>query len=139
MRHTTRGALCALLALGVAACEGNNLFPETPLSPTGGESAGTIAGQVTANGAGIPGAGVVVANGPTAATDAAGQFRITGVREGSYRVSLQVPAGFVLVAGDSATQTAVVTGGRSTNLSWRLQTSIGGGGAGTGTGTGTGT
>lgn len=137
--HVHGAALLAALVLAAAGCAGGNAFPDEPLGVpgTGGAAAtGSISGQVTADGAGFGGASVAIANGPSTTTDATGQFRFTGISNGSYRVSILVPVGYVLATGDSATVTATVAGGRAAVVNWRLQTTVGGGGGGTGGTTG---
>lgn len=141
MQKNSLGAVSLLAVLALAgACAGPNGFPTEPFAATGtgGNATGSISGQVTANGTGFAGAAVAIANGPSTTTDATGQFRFTGLATGSYRLSVLVPAGYVLAPGDSSTVTATVARGQTSVVNWRLQTSVGGtGGTGTGAGTGT--
>jgi hypothetical protein len=118
LRHA---ALAAGLALAAAGCAGENAFGDTPFGVGQAAIAGTIRGQVTANGVGVGNATVSVANGPSATTDGTGEFRIPGLAGGRYTLSLQVPPGFNLAPGQQTTQTVELGAGRSATVTWRLQ------------------
>lgn len=121
--------LLAGLLVGMAGCDGTNLFSNEPLGAgeESGVSAGTLRGRVTSGGAGVGGATVVVANGPSATTDATGEYRIAGLASGRYAVSLQVPTGFVLAPGEQATRSTTVGGGQVAVASWTLTPAAGAG------------
>ena len=125
MRRTRIGAAALLAGAMLAGCEGLNRFPDDPLGQ-GDTDLGSIRGTVTAAGQGVQGAEVSVANGPSAFTDAAGQYRIFALAPGVYRVTLGVPPGFRLAAGDSATRTATVVAGSPVVVNWQILTTVGG-------------
>lgn len=108
------------VTLGGAGCVGENAFADNPLGVGGAALTGSVAGQVIANGVGVGNATVIVAGGPSATTDGNGEYRVTGLATGRYTLSLQVPSGFELAAGEQATRTAEVGGGRVAVVSWRL-------------------
>lgn len=125
MRRTRIGAVALLAGVALAACEGINRFPDEPLGQ-GDTRLGSIRGLVTAEGLGVQGAEVSVANGPTAFTDAAGQYRILALAPGTYSVTLGLPPGFRLTVGDSATRTARVVSGSPVFINWQVLTTVGG-------------
>lgn len=118
------GASLLLSATLLAGCDGNNLFPTDPVG-TGGDRLGAVRGQVTADGAGVPGAVVSLQGGGSDSTDAAGQYRIGALSPGAYRVLLQVPPGFGLAPGDSAARTASVAAGQTVVVNWQLLEAVG--------------
>ncbi len=121
LKHLKPAFLLLALTLGGSACAGENAFGDTPFGVGNAVRAGTIRGQVTANGTGVGNATVSVANGPSATTDGNGEFRIAGLAGGRYTLSLQVPPGFNLAPGQQATQTVELGAGRSATVTWRLQ------------------
>ncbi|HEV2149771.1 MAG TPA: carboxypeptidase-like regulatory domain-containing protein [Longimicrobiaceae bacterium] len=124
MRRTSLGVAALVGGALLAGCEGRNEFPDQPLA-TGEGRLGSIVGQVTAAGAAVRGAEVSVANGPSAFTDAAGQYRIVGLSRGVYAVTLGAPPGFAFAVGDSATRVANVVPGNPVILNWQLVTGVG--------------
>jgi hypothetical protein len=127
MRRTNLGVAALIGGALLAGCEGSNQFPDEPLG-TGGGRQGSIAGQVTAGGSAVVGAEVSVGTGSVVRTDAAGQYRIDGLQQGTYRVLLLAPPGFGFAPGDSAARRATVVGGQTVIVSWQLLQSVGAGG-----------
>jgi len=125
MQKAHTGITLLLAGALLAGCEGNNLFPTDPIG-AGGGGPGSVGGQVTAGGAGVAGAVVSVAGGAADSTDASGRYSIEGLGQGAYRVSLQVPVGFALAAGDSAARTVAVAQGQDVTVNWQLLASTGG-------------
>lgn len=122
MMHSRFRSLFLVLGilLGLTACEGANLFTDQPL---GLDDAllGSVRGQVTAAGIGVGGVTVIVVDGPRVVTDSNGQFRVPGLPRGRYILSVQVPPGFDLAAGEELTRTVEVGNNRIAVVSWRLQ------------------
>lgn len=117
--------LLAGLALGGAACDDGNAFPDEPVGPGGSTDTGSIFGQVRA-GTGVGGAQVTIIDGDSATTNASGEYRFERIRSGDYTLSLGVPTGFALAPADSARKGVTVTPGRTSTVNWTL-TPTGGG------------
>lgn len=110
------------LLLAAAACSGGGGGNGGP--PTGSEP-GTVAGQVTAGGAGVAGATISVTGSGSATTDAAGGFRIPNVPAGARTVTITPPAGFITASvGEPTTKTANVPAGQTANVGWTLKRGI---------------
>ncbi len=92
--------------------------------PTGTET-GTVAGQVTAAGAGVPGASVSVTGSGSATTDAAGNFQIANVPTGARTVTISPPAGFITASvAEPTTRTANVSAGQTASVGWTLKRGV---------------
>ena len=100
-------------ALALASCDGG-----------GGGGTGTdngrVAGSVTAGGAGVQGAAIAMTGGGNATTNASGQFAIENVAVGNRTLTLTVPNGFQLAAGQTAARSVSVSAGQTANVSWQL-------------------
>lgn len=114
-------------AIVAAACEGPTGFTATSLGNPG--ATGSIAGTVTADGAGLGGVGIVAqaARRDSTVTDGTGAYRFDAVSTGQYTVSVQVPIGFQLAAGSTASQTVTVSNGGTATANFALQRSAGAG------------
>jgi len=115
--------VCTVLTLAVlaAACGGDGGTTD-PM----GAGTGTIQGQVSAAGTGVGGAAIALQGGGNTTTNQAGAYSFTGVAAGSRQLTLTVPSGFNLAAGQSATRSASVTAGQTTTVSWELSAAGGG-------------
>jgi plastocyanin len=118
----TSRSICTALALAAlaGACGGDGGTTD----PMGGT--GNIEGQVSAAGTGVGGAAIALQGGGTTTTNQAGAYSFTGVAVGTRQLTLTVPSGFSLAAGQSATRSASVTAGQTSTVSWEL-TGAGGG------------
>jgi len=82
-------ALSLLVALFLVSCKGSESAASSPTSPGGAVVAGTVvSGDAETGGAGVTLSGltVKVLGGPTAMTDSAGNFTLTGVAAGSQQI-----------------------------------------------------
>lgn len=110
------------LLLAAAACSGGGGGTGGP--PTGTET-GTVAGQVTAAGAGVAGATISVTGSGSATTDAAGNFQIPNVPTGARAVIISPPAGFITASvAEATTKTANVSAGQTANVAWTLKRGV---------------
>lgn len=104
----------ALAALALASCDGGGggggTEPQT----------GRVAGSVTAAGAGVQGAAIAMSGGGTATTGASGQFALENVAVGNRTLTLTVPNGFTLAAGQTAARSVAVAAGQTANVTWTL-------------------
>jgi hypothetical protein len=115
-------AIVAVAAL-TAACDGGMGITTTTTFNT---DAGTISGAVTADGVARSGVQVVAvgaAQRDSATTDGSGTYRISGLAAGTYAVSVQVPIGFTLSAGQSGTQNVTVATGGVSSANFALSRS----------------
>ncbi|HSU12838.1 carboxypeptidase-like regulatory domain-containing protein [Longimicrobium sp.] len=117
------GIAAACTVLAAAACDGANAFTGSEFGRNGGGAAGvgTIQGQVTEDGAGAGGVSVILVGQDSTVTNGAGVFTFTSVPSSTYSVAVQVPLGFALVAGQTATRTVTVTDGATTGVTFNLQ------------------
>lgn len=106
-------AVWCVLAVLPGGCSGGGTEP-TPAD-------GTIAGQVSAAGAGVAGAGIALTGGATKTTDGTGQFRFDALSPATYTLTLTVPPGFDLGAGETASKSVAVQAGRTATLNWGLE------------------
>ncbi|HEX2203260.1 MAG TPA: plastocyanin/azurin family copper-binding protein [Longimicrobium sp.] len=100
-------------ALALAACDGGGGGSTQPQT-------GRVAGSVTAGGAGVQGASVAMTGGGTATTSATGQFAMENVAVGNRTLTLAVPNGFTLAAGQTAAKSVAVAAGQTASVSWQL-------------------
>jgi hypothetical protein len=115
------GAAAACAALAVAACDGANAFTGS-FGTTGLSSgAGSIQGQVTANGTGQGGVPVILINQDSTTTAGTGAFAFNSVPSGTYQIAVRVPIGFTLAAGQTSPRNVVVTDGTTTGVTFTLQ------------------
>lgn len=90
--------------------------PPPPPPPT----TGTISGTVSAAGAGVSGAQVALGSGGTQTTSSSGQYSFANVAAGSHSLTLTLPTGFALAAGEAASKTTTVTAGQTATVNWSL-------------------
>lgn len=124
MRFGTSAASClaAILALSTAACSGSDGGGTTDPPTTG-----TVSGQVTAGGAGVPGATLTLSQGTnnrTATSSGAGAYSFAAVAAGSWTVGITAPAGFALAAGQAASVPVTVTGGQTATANFALASTL---------------
>lgn len=128
MRKHTMGALVLSAGVALAAC-GGNVFgsARVPVDGNGG-TAGTITGQVQAEGSGLGGVTVLLGTRDSTVTSAAGTFAFTSLAASTYNVAVRVPLGYAPAAGETGQRTVLVpTGGGTLNLSFVLQRTTGAG------------
>jgi hypothetical protein len=112
------GFAVAYAALAAAACDGGNSFTGS-FGTTGG--AGSIQGQVTSNGTGVSGVPVILVDQDSTVTSGTGTFAFASVPAGTYQISVRVPIGFSLAAGQTSPRSVVVSGGTTTGVTFLLQ------------------
>jgi hypothetical protein len=125
MRGSSRVFALAVAAIIAAACEGGaGLFVTSGAADTAN---GAIVGNVTANGAGQGGIQLVAIGSQrdSTVTDGTGTYRFAAVPAGQYSVTIQVPIGLQLGAGQSGTQTVSVPAGGSATANFALQNATG--------------
>ncbi|HYW08156.1 MAG TPA: carboxypeptidase-like regulatory domain-containing protein [Longimicrobium sp.] len=117
--------LAAVVAL--AACDGGSAFSGSSLGGGvgGTRQTGSVTGQVSVEGSGLGGVTVLLGADSTR-TDVGGIFRFPNLPPGSYAVSVRVPLGFTLAAGQTAQRTVSLNSGGTSNTSFALQRSSGG-------------
>lgn len=104
----------AVLTL-VAACSGGG-GTTTPTPQTG-----TVSGTVTAGGSGLSGVTVALPGKGTQTTGGTGAFSFTQVATGGHILTLTVPSGFELDAGQTAEKAVTVSAGQTATVSWALR------------------
>jgi plastocyanin len=120
-------ALCALLAAGCGGSGGGGPDPVDP-GPGPGEpptQTGTIAGSVNDIMGGAVAGATVRVSGPenrSAQSTSAGTFQMTSLPTGTYVVTVEPPAGYVVALGASEQEAATVTSGGTANVEFRLAT-----------------
>jgi hypothetical protein len=101
------GTLLACALLSLAACDGGSVFSSGAAGSSGGS--GTLVGQVrTVNGP-LSGVRVVLVNRDSTLTDATGSAVFRNLPASSYTVTVRIPTGFALAAGDSTQRTVQVS------------------------------
>ncbi|HEV2148341.1 MAG TPA: plastocyanin/azurin family copper-binding protein [Longimicrobiaceae bacterium] len=91
-----------------------------------GPTTGSVVAQVSAAGAGVPGAAVAISGGAARTTGSNGQARFDNLQAGGYTLTLQqLPQGFAM-GGETAGKTTSVTAGGTATVSWTVQGSAGG-------------
>ncbi len=120
MRRHASGGLLLLMAL--AGCDGGSVFGSTQVVAGGGAGRGTITGQVQADGGGLGGVTVLLANSDSTRTDAAGAFRFTNLESATYNLAVRVPLGYTPAAGETNLRTVIIpTTGGTQQVSFVLQ------------------
>jgi hypothetical protein len=118
-----RGMRFAIVAAAMlaAGCGGTTGLLGTAGNVDG--NGGTIAGVVSADGVGRGGVQVIAigAQRDSTTTDGTGTYRLQNVNAGQYTVSVRVPIGFQLAAGQTSTQTVTVVGGSAATANFALQ------------------
>ncbi|HEX6747921.1 MAG TPA: hypothetical protein VF092_11575 [Longimicrobium sp.] len=117
------GIAVALTALAAAACDGASAFTGSDVGLNGGTSGGTgtIQGLVTADGTGRGGISVILIGQDSTVTNGSGVYTFSPVASGTYQVSVRVPIGFALAAGQTATRTVTVPNGGTAGAAFILQ------------------
>lgn len=87
------------------------------------EELGNIAGRVTSGGTGVPDVSITLSGEGTgtATTGADGRYRFDDRDVGSYTVTIAVPDGFDLAAGQTIAKPATVTDGGTATVDWILE------------------
>ncbi|HET7275565.1 MAG TPA: plastocyanin/azurin family copper-binding protein [Longimicrobiaceae bacterium] len=116
MRRFTIATAGLLFLVGACSDSDSGTDPNPP------DETGTISGQVAAGSEGVEGASITLSGGGSETTSSSGQYSFTNLDAGSYTVTLAVPAGFALGAGESTAKPATVTGGETTTINWTLET-----------------
>jgi hypothetical protein len=116
---------CAVAA--AAACSGANAFTGTDFGNGTGSvpQTGNIQGAVTADGAGLGGVSVILVGRDSVQTDGSGVFRFEGLAAATYPVTVRVPIGFALAAGQTGTQNVPVSSGGTATADFALQRTTG--------------
>lgn len=120
LNHFKYVALLAL-TLGGAACAGENAFADHPFGVGEVAVAGSIRGQVAADGVGVGGVVVIVTDGPRTTTDGDGTYRFARLPSARYTLSIQPPPGFRLPIGEPLLRDAEVAANRIAVVNWRLE------------------
>ena len=116
--------LAAVMAL--AACDGGSIFGATRV-PAGGAGRGSITGQVQADGGGLGGVTVLLANTDSTRTDASGAFAFRDLASATYTLTVRVPLGYAPPAGETNQRTVTIpTAGGSQQTNFVLQRTTGG-------------
>ena len=104
-----------LLVSALWACGGDG----GGVTPPGAE--GSIQGQVTGPGGGVPGAQVTLAGGGTMETGSDGTFRFDDVGTGNHSLSVSPPSGFALAASETGTKSVEVAANTTASVSWSVR------------------
>jgi hypothetical protein len=110
------------LAVATGACDDGltNAFGQRGTTGTTASTA-TVSGRVTSGAGGLGGVGVVLVGRDSTSTDGTGAYAFRTVPAGTYTVSVRVPVGFALGAGQTASQTVTVGAGGTATASWTVQ------------------
>jgi hypothetical protein len=121
------GLLGLAAVVSLAACDGGSAFGGSSLGGGvgGARQTGSVTGQVSVEGSGLGGVTVLLGSDSTR-TDVGGIFRFPNLIPGNYDVSVRVPLGFTLAAGQTAQRTVSLTSGGTANTSFALQRSSAG-------------
>jgi plastocyanin len=126
---TMKKVLIAVVWLTLAACDEKPLVPGpggggngggAPTGPGPIATTGTISGTVTASGAGVSNARVVLGTTTTATTIASGQYMFADVPTGPQSVTLVPPSPFLLADSETSTKSTTVTAGQTATVNWTL-------------------
>jgi hypothetical protein len=116
VRATVGGRICGDIQVGVEV--GEVAVVNLACPPPGG----SIAGQVSASGEGLPGAVVTVSQGGAAVgtdtSDSNGNYSVGGLASGTYQVAVDSPAGFVCPEGSVS---AGVQSGQTSTVNFSCQ------------------
>lgn len=114
--------VAACCALAAAACEGSNVFGSNSLGSSGTTArTGTVQGSVLAGGSGLGAVPVILVGQDSTSTDATGVFRFDSLAAATYTVSVRVPLGYTLAAGQTGTQNVTVGAGGTAGATFILQ------------------
>ncbi|HEX8830916.1 MAG TPA: carboxypeptidase-like regulatory domain-containing protein [Longimicrobium sp.] len=109
-------------ALAAAACDGSNLFGGTVDVPgNGGAGTSRVQGSVLADGSGVGAVPVILVGQDSTQTNASGVFVFDSLAAATYTVSVRVPLGFTLAAGQTSTRSVTVGTGGTAGASFILQ------------------
>ncbi|HET7232933.1 MAG TPA: hypothetical protein VFJ16_23190 [Longimicrobium sp.] len=108
-------------ALAAAACEGSNVFGTQVTSGTGATGTGQVQGSVLAGGSGLGAVPVVLVGQDSTQTDASGVFTFDSLAAATYTVSVRVPIGYTLAAGQTSTRSVTVGTGGTAGATFILQ------------------
>lgn len=116
---------CAVLMLLTACGSGGD--STTDPNPDPPATTGRINGTVMNSGTGVAGAQVAGSGtlGNTT-TSSSGAFSFTNVAPGSYTLTLTLPAGLELNAGEALQKSATVTAGGVSSVAWSLKSPVSG-------------
>lgn len=111
---------CGVLAF--AACDGTNLFVGGP-GTNGGVIPGTgaIQGSVMSGGTGLGAVPVILVNQDSTSTGLAGAFQFDSLPPAVYALTVRVPIGYALAAGQTGTRSVSVSSGAVTGVTIILQ------------------
>lgn len=117
-RGDLRAGIGALAAISfLAACGGDG--GGTTTEPT----VGTVAGTVTSSGSGLAGVQVTLTGKAAVVTGSDGRYTVTGVARGTHTITISVPTGQELSAGEAAEKSVTVSAGQTSTVNWSLQAS----------------
>lgn len=112
--------LVVTLLLATATLAGLGSCGDGGTEPDPDPRYGHVAGSVLAGGAPVQGATVLLNGGQAVVTDASGAFRYDSLLVGTYALTLQVPEGYELTAGQTAQRSVQVEADQTSTVSWSL-------------------
>lgn len=114
LRLTALISVLALASLSFSACSDDDDDPTPPANT------GTVSGTVMASGVGVENAEVEIVGSVTrtATTNSSGAYQLAAVPVGDYTVTVTLPEGFTLAAGQSESQMVTVSNGQTSTVSW---------------------
>lgn len=113
MQSLVRTGLIAAIGL-VMGCGGGDGGTTAP-------TRGTINGTVSADGSGLADVVVALPGKGTQTTSGSGTFNFTEVAAGAHTLTLTLPEGFELEAGQTAESSVTVTAGQTATVNWTLR------------------
>jgi hypothetical protein len=118
------------LALAAAGCDDgltNSFTNQRGSNGPGGvgndttaQNSSTVQGTVTSPNGGLGGVSVILVGRDSTLTDGTGAYRFTRIPAGTYSVSVRVPIGFTLAAGQNSTQTLTVANAATATANWQM-------------------
>lgn len=111
----------ACCALAAAACEGSNVFGSSLGSSGATARTGTVQGTVLAGGSGLGAVPVILVGQDSTSTSATGVFTFDSLAAATYTVSVRVPLGYTLAAGQTASRPVTVGAGGTAGVTIILQ------------------